>query len=295
MTDFESYQVDSQHVEAFHSVINSSSSLLDELLVPLGSAQAPRYNLGLLSLLPLELLHEIFEILDIQTLHAYRFVNHLAKRTVESLPSYRLIYTHAREALHAILKVCIASHFTITTLSSVLRTNTCCICSSLGDFLYLPTLSRCCSACLFDRTGWSDELLTMRAREAKLLCGLSDAQLTTLVPIVKTSPASYHSQNAREGTASLWRRRREVVNRNAAIHAGVTVHGSYNAMERHVGAHIEALGKSDEDLDSCPLYVPRGFRQWGIVIQERRAARCLVSTAFPCLDLPNGETQTDAS
>ena len=113
-----------------------------------GSDQAWRQHLGQLGSLPLELLQDILQLLDIRTLTLIQSLNHQAEFLVQSLPQYREIATHAPGALRAILSTGIAPRFTILELSRELRAQECFLCGSFAGHLHLLECRRCCVPCL---------------------------------------------------------------------------------------------------------------------------------------------------
>lgn len=105
---------------------------------------------GKLDLLPVELLHNIFQSLDFQSLRCLRVVNFATKQLVEALPAYADLVKHAPNALRALADTNLLSYFDATQLYDVLLCDRCAGCNEFGDHLFLPACKRCCIDCLLD-------------------------------------------------------------------------------------------------------------------------------------------------
>lgn len=110
--------------------------------------RAAQVSLERLDLLPIELLHEIFLLLNIESLFLFRQVNLRARQIVSTVPEYQLSVAHAMEALCVILRTKISSWYTFKALFDALRTRDCPQCGLFGGFLFLPSFERCCFSCL---------------------------------------------------------------------------------------------------------------------------------------------------
>lgn len=113
-----------------------------------GSNPTSLQTLGQLDLLPLEIIHSILQLLNLQTLTLMQSINHRSKLLVDSLPQHREIVTHAPNALRAILSTGLSPQFTINDLSTALRAQECFDCGEFGTYLYLLECRRYCSLCL---------------------------------------------------------------------------------------------------------------------------------------------------
>ena len=111
-------------------------------------ACAPATSLGCLDVLPLEMLHEICQLLDIKSLFRFRQVNLRAQDVVCAIRIYRIIITYALETLCASLRTHIASWFILRDLFDVLCARDCPLCGSFGGFIFFPTFTRCCFPCI---------------------------------------------------------------------------------------------------------------------------------------------------
>lgn len=150
-------------------------------------ARVPATNLGRLGVLPLEMLHEICQLLDIRSLFKFRQVNLRAQEVVCAIYIYRMITTYALEALCASLRTHIASWFTIRDLFNVMCTRDCVLCGSFGGFIFLPTFMRCCFPCI--KTARQLRLVPLAG--VKKALNLSQARLLNSVPVLRTTPGIY--------------------------------------------------------------------------------------------------------
>ncbi|KAL3472558.1 hypothetical protein BJX99DRAFT_262236 [Aspergillus californicus] len=106
-------------------------------------------SIGQLKRLPLELLHAVLLDLDCTTLNNFRLVNRTARRSVESLPAYALLRTHALDTLRVMDELKCLSYFAIGDLFAEFCHPWCRTCGEgeFGPLLYLPTLRRSCFKC----------------------------------------------------------------------------------------------------------------------------------------------------
>lgn len=105
-------------------------------------------GLGILQRLPTEMVLLILLRLDLRTALALSHTNRGTRQLLASLPEYRRLGEHALKPLWALYRTGLAPHVDIATLHSSLTVEKCANCSSFGDFLFLPTVSRCCFDCL---------------------------------------------------------------------------------------------------------------------------------------------------
>lgn len=150
-------------------------------------ACAPATSLGRLDFLPLEMLHEICQLLDIKSLFRFRQVNLRAQEVVCAIRIYRIIITHALETLCASLRTHIASWFTLRDLFDVLCARDCLLCGSFGGFIFLPTFTRCCFPCI--KT--APQLRLVSLADVKKHLNLNPALIRNSVPVLRTTPGIY--------------------------------------------------------------------------------------------------------
>ncbi|PGH28880.1 hypothetical protein GX50_08368 [[Emmonsia] crescens] len=148
---------------------------------------SPSAALGSLEVLPLEILQEIFLLLDIKSLFQVRDVNLRAREVIYTLRGYKSIMSYAFEPLCVILRTKIASWFTIHDLYNVLCTRDCHICDSFSGFIFLPSFQRCCFPCL--KTAYQFRVVSLT--EAGKRFKLSKQALRNSFPILSTIPGQY--------------------------------------------------------------------------------------------------------
>ena len=97
--------------------------------------------LGALDTLPLELLREILQQLDLCTLTDFRHVNRRAMWLVGSFPQYKAIRKHAYNALRGIIYIEANRWITCEMLYEKLCTAECEECGDFGGYLWLYILT----------------------------------------------------------------------------------------------------------------------------------------------------------
>ena len=142
--------------------------------------------LGPLDTLPLELLCEILQQLDLCTLKDFRHVNRRAMWLVESFPQYKAIRKHAYNALRGIIYIEANRWITCEMLYEKLCTAECEECGDFGGYLYILTCKRVCFLCLSE----DKRYLPLRYRHAIRKFGLNRPILGTL-PSMKSIPGTY--------------------------------------------------------------------------------------------------------
>ncbi|KAG6986678.1 hypothetical protein G7Y79_00074g098750 [Physcia stellaris] len=182
-------------------------------------------SLGKLDILPLELRHAVFHHLDIQSLINLRRVSQMSRFAVDALPQYRFVQHHAPELLRAAIGLEISKSTLIADLFKTLTSQTCYLCGDFGTFIYLLSCHRVCLLCLTEET----ELRPLRVAQARDLYCLDEQALAALPKL--RSLYGKHSQYDDH------KYRLELVDRAAAVQAGIAVHGSFEnvvkAFERH--------------------------------------------------------------
>ena len=145
----------------------------------------PKRSVGQLDLLPVELINQVLGMLDIPTLTTFRRVNQRAMHLVDSLPTYRRLWTFCPDVLRAIISINAAS-FACETLFEALTRGKCESCNHLGDYLYLITCRRVCYSCFTSRKEYFPVSLTLAARHAKL-----QRKALKRLPQVRSLPGRY--------------------------------------------------------------------------------------------------------
>ncbi|CAF9942373.1 hypothetical protein IMSHALPRED_003644 [Imshaugia aleurites] len=256
-----------------------------------GSNTASLQSLGQLDSLPLEIIQNVIQLLDLHTLILMQSLNHRSKLLVNSLPAHRDIVAHAPNALRAILSTGLASHFTIYDLYSALRSQECCMCGSFGAFLYLLSCRRCCWLCLAK----ASDILPISREFAAHSFGLSSKAVQQL-PCMRTLPGRYTLSHEKH------KRRIALVSTEAAKEAGMEIHKSEKAMEAYVTRpqvperfarytyRNQKAGALNEILMRNLRSVRRGHRAGWQFHDEigYEPHRFMAAMRFPTLDLPNG-------
>ncbi len=194
---------------------SSTRSAIDSDLQPLGQFDS----------LPLEILQNILQQLDLHTLTLMQCLNRTSKLLVNSLPQHRDIVAHAPNALRAMLSTGMASYFSIDNLYSALRSQGCFLCGSFGPLLYLFSCSRCCWRCLAE----ASDVLPVSRDYAMHSFGLSSSAIRRL-PCIRSLPGRY-SLDPFDGDTH--KRRFALISLKAAKEAGTKLHGSKEAMEAY--------------------------------------------------------------
>jgi hypothetical protein len=105
-------------------------------------------SLGALSSLPLEILHQIIQCLDMQSIFRLRQTNIELRTVIDSERQYCLVTEHALDVFCALLRSRSAHRITLTDFYQLLCSENCELCSSYGNLVHLPHWIRCCSPCL---------------------------------------------------------------------------------------------------------------------------------------------------
>ncbi|RDL32399.1 uncharacterized protein BP5553_08855 [Venustampulla echinocandica] len=179
-------------------------------------------DLGSLDILPQELLDYILPQLDLRTLTDFRRVNRRAFQLVASLPQYKAINTHARDALRGILATGTGRSITCETLYSTICIAECEQCGDFGGYLYILTCKRVCYLCFTLDRAYLPLFYTQVIRKF----GLS-RQMAETLPQMKSIPGIYTPHE------SKYRERLALVDVNVARRAGIALHGSAAAMEKY--------------------------------------------------------------
>jgi hypothetical protein len=152
-----------------------------------GQARIP--DLGRLGCLPYEILSLICLSLDVQSAVRFSHVNRTTREILASIREFRHLRVHALDCLCALLRTRVASYIDISTLYSALTTRNCSLCNSFGDFVFLPTASRCCLAC----SSYAPEMRVTHLCRLADAAGVSAGELKKRLPVVRTLPEGLKS------------------------------------------------------------------------------------------------------
>lgn len=237
-----------------------------------GSNTASLQALGQLDLLPLEILQNILQLLDLHTLTLMQSINHRSKLLVDSLPQHREVITHAPNALRAIIGTGLAPHFTIGHLSRALRAQDCSECGSFGAFLHLLDCRRFCWLCVVTAV----DILPITQEVARTIFELTDNILRELPCIQRAIPGQYSPDCFHDYTDT---RRVALVGLKAAREAYIDLHGSQDAPEEKIFARSKREFVAGRRQN---LYLNVWRRTVGPGIL------CMASIRFPTLNPSNG-------
>ena len=145
-------------------------------------------GLGVLECLPLEIGHYVCGALDIKSLFSFRSVNRRARQIVTAYPPYVQVVKHALKTLCVVFRCGTAYHFTMLNLFTTLCSKTCLVCGWFGNFICLPTCSRCCFECISKGV---PELSMIARSRAKARYDISETALRRLVPSFRSLPGIY--------------------------------------------------------------------------------------------------------
>ncbi|CAI6340509.1 unnamed protein product [Periconia digitata] len=191
--------------------------------------QPPKYGLGNLDAMPLELLHSILPQLDILSITRFRRLNRQAREIVDSVPQYKALRTHTLHVLRSILLLGAGQWHTCDTLYKTLCTPWCTDCGDFGDYLYIPSNSRVCLSCFTK----AKKYLPLRHTDALRVFGLTHEALRSSARMMRSVAGTYTTNRYKRNERFL------LVDAESGRAAGIQLHGSAEAMEQHV-ADVQA-------------------------------------------------------
>ena len=135
-----------------HALITKNSTLESHCPLDNGrhdavSSTTAACSTGTLRGLPIELVYEVFEQLDLRGLTCLRSTSQGFRALVDAMPQYIDLFTHAPVLLRAMLSTTLASHYTVSQLHDVLCDPRCSLCGDYGAYLLLVSCTRRCSIC----------------------------------------------------------------------------------------------------------------------------------------------------
>ncbi|EFY98143.1 F-box domain protein [Metarhizium robertsii] len=107
----------------------------------------PKTSVGHLEKLPIEILHNVFEMLDFQSLLRFSGACRRASILVQTSPVYRDLIEYAHRGLAALAFSGLIGHHPAGALRAALRSQNCFSCGHYGQLLFLPSCQRCCRIC----------------------------------------------------------------------------------------------------------------------------------------------------
>ena len=253
--------------------------------------QPERLAVGALSKLPLELLQEVLECLDIRSFVVFRKLNTATRIATDSLLKYQIIQSHAPKILCTLLRTGTAPFYNILDIFTALTTHTCTVCGKFGSLLFVLSCSRCCFSCLRS----SPCLRVIPALTARTCYGLvaSSASWKRL-PILRTIPGVYTTEE-RSRTKS-----RQLVLEAKVREIAVSVHGGVQQMSRK--KKQLQIRRQDAYQSRLKLHPTNSERrrmpptpQSLDLTEDEEVNRCMVATSMPFVDITTGSAQSGLS
>jgi hypothetical protein len=208
-------------------------------------------SIGLLDILPVELLQYTLHMLDFRSLSRLSRVSLQGNEVVRSLPAYRNLMEHAPHALVALGHTRLISLHSANVLYGILLLEQCVSCGDYGAFLFLPTCERCCYECLHS----NQSLWVIPPSLARKCFGLTLSQSKRL-PIMRSIPGVYFV-----GHRISRRWQLQLTSVKAAKELGIMIHGSTENMAetlaaRRSGGITEKESYTFRWLQAAPLQPP---------------------------------------
>jgi hypothetical protein len=123
---------------------------LDELLpfnIQLEMPEPARYDFGLLSILPAEIILMIIEPLPLRDLMRFRNSNKSTKHLLNTLPKFQRVVRYGLDTLKGIMAIQTTSEITLAMLHLKLTQRHCDNCERPAPLIWLPTCLRVCLQC----------------------------------------------------------------------------------------------------------------------------------------------------
>lgn len=108
----------------------------------------PTTGLGSLERFPIEIIHGILSQLTVRDTMRFRNVNRRGRQLVDNMVEYRTVTTHASSCFQAVFRTRISDTLRFADILRALYKQCCEKCDRAGEYIHLPTLTRCCLSCL---------------------------------------------------------------------------------------------------------------------------------------------------
>lgn len=253
-------------------------------LLRLGSEYDRPSSFGKLDRLPLELLHQVLEYLDVQSIARINRVSVRGRSVVLSLPAYTDLIKHAAETLALLNEVRLLSLHSVADLHAALRSERCANCPEYGAYFFLLDCDRCCWECL--RRNPARRVI--QPAKARRIFALSPKQIQKL-PTLFSKPGHYGV--ARKEVL----KQHKLVSVNAASHLALAVHGSAEKVVQAATHHNHKIANLHEvEFFQGALTASVGVSPLMLPDQGRRGDDPffgMASTNFPSLPVPNGPSE----
>jgi hypothetical protein len=189
-------------------------------------------TIGVLDILPLEILQCILNTLNFVSLSHLSRVSLLGNEVVRSLPAYKQLMEHAPHALAALGRTSLLKLHSANTIYGIFLEETCVSCGNYGSFLFLITCERCCYECLW----LNPSLWVTFISDATNFFDLTLSQTKSL-PIMRSIPGTYNIEHRRSRRRPL-----ELTSVKAAKELTIKVHGSAKVITKKLQAKMMAPG-----------------------------------------------------
>ena len=144
-------------------------------------------SLQRLDSLPLELLHQCVEYLDLASIRNFSQVSLRANSIVHSLRKLAILLKIASIAIDVLVQTETIKLHSLDSLYTALHITACVSCGCYGPYLHIFSGERCCQTCFeLNQSLWMISLQT-----AKECFGLTNQQSKAL-PVMRTIPGLYH-------------------------------------------------------------------------------------------------------
>jgi len=153
----------------------------------IASRSAFSVTFGSLGNLPVEVLDEIIDYLDLSTLAVFRSLCSTAKNAVDHYPPYRDVVKYAPKQLQIIQNTGLGQYFVIREVHKALITEKCKTCGDFGGFVYLLDMTRCCFWCLET----SNQYSTIDKNTAQKQYGVLDDKILSGLRCLQPRPGYY--------------------------------------------------------------------------------------------------------
>lgn len=226
-------------------------------------------SLGLLDLLPLEIIHIILESLDYKSLGNVRLVNIRGRYIVQHVPAYQNTATYCHAALRGLAAMNLLGECCANYLYSVACDDRCVGCGAFGSFFNLSKRRRCCISCITDISG---DLGMVSTKKAAFLYGLTNKAMKQLTKVLAV-PGNYTMHLSTTPDRNILH---EIVNRRDASDLAAQL-GSKGALAKVAARTTTARSAS---------YTERRMERFEPDRSWRGMYTYMTSTPFPYLNLP---------
>ena len=134
----------------------------------------------------MEVLHEVLNHVDLQTLSRFARTSHRGRAAAKSLPAFRRLSTSAGNVFKTLSRTKVIALHSISKLDAVLQSDRCVSCGQHSAFLFILSAERCCSNC----QGKIFSLLLIPLDVARQSLWFNK-RLVSMLPKMRSIPQSY--------------------------------------------------------------------------------------------------------